>query len=259
MSAKTKSAAPKTEPSPAAPQPAARRPTGPQGEGPAEDDRLTEWVTDVFLPQYGKQAGMAVAVVAIAVIGWFSWKGIDNKRELTANRKLGLAFVHLTHDRPDSAAAALTDLLSEGPGGVAEAKAHLMLGKIRYRQGRLDDAIQSYSAVKVSTTGYPLIAAGALHGLAAAQMEKKEYAQAAETLERLVREFGRRSGHPEEKLAGQEVADPVPSLANALWKLTLCYRELKDLAKAKATAEKLVRIYPDTREGGDALRLLPQL
>jgi TolA-binding protein len=256
MSSKTKQAAPKAEIKPTGAQPAAKTQ---QGDDGIAEDRLTEWFMDVFVPQYGKQAGIVIATVAIGLMAWFGYRGMSNKAEHTANRMLGKAYVFLSQENLDSAAAALQDVLNDGPGGVAESKAHLLLGNVRYSQGRFDDALKSYSAVKVSSTRYPLIASGALHGLAAASMEKKDYAKAVEYLEKFVHDFGRRSGNPSEKLAGEEVVDPVPAMPNALWKLALCYRELKDNAKAKAIAEKLVKVYPESREGADAAKLIVQL
>jgi TolA-binding protein len=44
-----------------------------------------------------------------------------------------------------------------------------------------------------------------------------------------------------------------------LWKLTLSYRELKNTEKEKATAEKLVKVYPESKEAFDATRLLAQI
>jgi TolA-binding protein len=256
MSSKTKQTAPKAEIKPAGAQPAAKTQ---QGDDGIAEDRLTEWFMDVFVPQYGKQAGIVVATVAIGLIVWFSYRGMSHKAEQTSNRMLGKAYVYLSQEKLDSAAAALQDVLNDGPGGIAEAKAHLLLGNVRYSQGRFDDALKSYSSVKVSSTSYPLVASGALHGLAASSMEKKDYAKAAEYLETFVHDFGRRSGNPVEKLAGQEVVDPVPAMPNALWKLALCYRELKDNAKAKSIAEKLVKVYPETREGAEAAKLLVTL
>lgn len=256
MSSKTKQSAPKAEIQPTGAKPATKPQ---QGDDGIAEDRLTEWFMDVFVPQYGKQAGILIATVAIGLMVWFSYRGMTNKTEHTSNRMLGQAYVFLAQDKLDSAAATLTNVLQSGPGGIAEAKANLLLGNVRYAQARYDEAIKAYSVVNVSSTKYPLIASGALHGLAASTMEKKDYTKAAEYLEQFVHDFGRRSGHPEEKLEGQEVVDPTPAMPNALWKLALCYRELKDNAKAKATAEKLVKIYPETREGAEAAKLLAQL
>jgi TolA-binding protein len=256
MSDKTKNQATQASKLPVAPK---VTPKATEAVEVVEDDRLSEWFTDVFVPQYGKQAGMALAAVAVAMIAWFSWNGIQEKSAQTSNRQLGKAYVYLTQNRLDSASAALLDVLHEGPGGLAEAKANLLLGKVRYGQARYDEALKAYEAVTVSSSSYPLVASGALHGMAACYMQKKDYTKAAAALETFVSDFGKRTGDPEEKLADKEVADPTPVMPNALWKLTLCYRELKNNEKAKATAEKLSRIYPASREGGDALRLLAQL
>ena len=71
--------------------------------------------------------------------------------------------------------------------------------------------------------------------------------------------IGRRTANPAEKVAGKEVMDLSPAVPNALWKLTLVYKELKSADKEKAAAQKLVSIYPDSRESFDATRLLAQI
>jgi TolA-binding protein len=98
-----------------------------------------------------------------------------------------------------------------------------------------------------------------MHGLASCYIQNKNYPLAAETLEKFVSTFGRRSSSPNERVAGKEVVDLSPSVPNALWKLTLVYRELKNPEKEKATAQKLIAVYPESREAFDATRLLPQI
>src|SRR5690606_29178267 len=97
------------------------------------------------------------------------------------------------------------------------------------------------------------------HGLASSHIQKKDYARAAEYLESFVSRFGRKTGNPAENLVGKEVVDLAPSVPNALWKLALSYRELKNADKAKSAAEKLVKVYPESREAYEAKRLLAQL
>ena len=124
-----------------------------------------------------------------------------------------------------------------------------------YSQQRYDEALTAYAKVGKGRKSTALIYSGALHGRAAASMQKKDYAAAVSLLEELVNEFGDRTGDPEEKVEGEEVVDRSPTVPNALFKLALCYRELGQMDKAKATAEKLARIYPETREGKDAAKL----
>ncbi len=155
-----------------------------------------------------------------------------------------------------AAESALLGFLAASPSGIAADKANLYLGKVYYSQQRYDDAIAAYAKVGKGKKSTALIYSGALHGRAAASMQKRDYATAASLLEELVSDFGDRTGDPEEKIEGEEVVDRSPTVPNALFKLALCYRELGQTDKAKATAEKLARIYPETREGKDATKLL---
>ena len=76
-------------------------------------------------------------------------------------------------------------------------------------------------------------------------MDKKDYATAAKLLEQFVSEFGERSGDLEDRYQKKEAADAVPTVPDALWKLALVYQQLGSNDKAKATAEKLLKVYGD--------------
>lgn len=219
-----------------------------------ESSRWSRFSEEFYL-RYMREIWIAVAVVVVAVGGYLAWTQYSAKADATANKKLGEAYVMLRNDDLRGAEAALQSFLSSGPSGVAADKANLFLGKVYYEQQRYDEALAAYGKVKGKKAA-PLIYSGALHGRAAASMQKKDYAAAVPLLEELVEEFGERTGDPEEKLDGEEVVDRSPNVPNALFKLALCYRELGQTDKAKAAAEKLARVYPETREGRDAEKLL---
>lgn len=226
---------------------------------PSQENGFAAWFLDEFVPRYGKQALYVVGgiLVVAAVAFWF--KGSREQSQARENKELGQAYVYLSEDKADSAEAFLAAFVQKSHSRDVQDKANLMLGKVYYGKGKYDEAIKAYGAVTPGDKDRPLVSSGAQHGLASSYIQKKDYAKAAEILARFVDTFGRRTGNPEEKIAGQEVVDLSPAVPNALWKLALCYKELKDTAKAKAAAEKLVKIYPDSREAYEATRFLAQL
>lgn len=231
----------------------------PTEKPPVEENGLVLWFLDDFVPRYGKQALYVLGGVLLVVLGALYFKGSRESRQAEENKELGQAYTYYAEDKADSAEAFLSAFVRKSHSRLVQDKANLMLGKIYYSKGRYDDAIKAYGAVDHGAKDRPLVASGALHGLASSYIQKKDYAKAAESLEKFVATFMRKTGDPKEKIAGNEVVDLSPVVPNALWKLTLCYRELKDAAKAKATAEKLVKVYPESREAYDATRLLAQI
>ena len=209
-----------------------------------------------FYFRYMREIWIALAVVVVAVAGYFAWSQYSAKAEATANKKLGEAYVLLRDENLPAAESSLRTFLMTNPSGIVADKANLYLGKVYYSQQRYDEAIAAYSQVHKGNKSTALIYSGALHGRAAALMQKKDYAGAVPLLEELVSDFGKRTGDPEENVEGKEVVDLSPNVPNALFKLALCYRELGQTDKAKETAEKLVRIYPTTAEGRDGAKLL---
>jgi TolA-binding protein len=231
----------------------------PTEKPPTEENGLAVWFMDDFWPRYGKQASYVIGGLLVVLVAAFWFKGSRENAAARENKELGQAYVYLGEDKTDSAEAFLAAFVQKSHSRDVQDKANLMLGKIYYAKGKYDEAIKAYGSVDAGDKDRALVASGALHGLASSHIQKKEYAKAAGILERFVATFGRRTGNPQEKIAGQEVMDLSPVVPNALWKLALCYKELKDTAKAKATAEKLVKIYPDSREAYEATRFLAQL
>lgn len=232
--------------------PATEKPT-------AHESGLVEWFLDEFVPKFGKQTLIGLGLAVVLVIAFFSFKSSQEGQEARENKELGQAFVYYSEDKLDSAEVFLSTFVQKSHSRVVQDKANLMLGQIQYQKGKYDDAIKAYGAVDLGDLKRPLVSSGALHGLASAHIQKKDYAKAAELLERFVKSFMVKTGRPEENLEGKEKVDLSPVVPNALWKLALCYRELKQTDKAKSTAEKLVKVYPDSREAFDAQRLLAQL
>lgn len=224
-----------------------------------QDAGLVEWFMIDFWPRFGKQTIYLIVGIAVVVSAgvWFNNDRLASQAK--ENKQLGPAYILYSEDKLDAAQNLLTAFVKSGHTRLVQDKANLMLGQIYFTKGKYDEAIQAFSQVDLSNTKQSLVASGALHGLASSYIQKKDYTQAADNLEKFVSRFERRTGKPDEKVEGQEVADLSPAVPNALWKLALSYRELKNPEKEKAAAEKLVKVYPESKEAFDATRLLAQI
>jgi TolA-binding protein len=212
-----------------------------------------------FWLRYSRQIVIAVVVVAVVGAGWLGWSTLRARSAEADNKRLGAIYVMLREENLPAAEQALNAFIATGPSTLAADKANLFLGKTLYMQQRYDEAIAAYERVGKHGKDVALLYSGALHGRAAAHMQKMEYAKAITLLDELVKTYGVRTGDPEENLVGSEAVDLTPNVPNALWKLALCHRELGQNAEAKAAAEKLLRAYPGSREAKDAERLLAVL
>ena len=231
----------------------------PAAKAPDQEAGLVDWFMDDFWPRFGKQSLYFLVGIAVVVAG-YAWYNNDRvQQQGRENKELGQAFVYYGEDKLDSAEAFLANFVKTSHSRLVQDKANLLLGQIRYNKGKYDEAIKIFSQVDLADTKHALVSSGAMHGLASSYIQNKNYPLAAETLEKFVSTFARRSSNPAEKIAGKEVVDLSPAVPNALWKLTLVYRELKNPEKEKATAAKLVAVYPESREAFDATRLLAQI
>ncbi|HKP98424.1 MAG TPA: tetratricopeptide repeat protein [Fibrobacteria bacterium] len=231
----------------------------PAAKAPEQEAGLVDWFMDDFWPRFGKQSVYVLVAIAVVVAGVTWYNNDRGQQQGKENKELGQAYVYFSEDKRDSAEKFLASFVKTSHSRLVQDKANLMLGQIHYSNGKYEEAIKAFSLVDLTNTKHPLISSGALHGLASSYIQNKNYPLAAETLEKFVSTFGRRSSSPTEKVAGKEVVDLSPAVPNALWKLTLVYRELKNPEKEKATAAKLVSIYPESRESFDATRLLAQI
>jgi TolA-binding protein len=219
---------------------------------------LATFSEDLWM-RYSRQIlTVAGAIVVVAAV-WFGWSAVRARNAEADNKLLGSVYVLLREENLPAAEQALLSFLSEGRSAVAEDKANLFLGKILYLQQRYDEAQAAYEKVSDGGKKVSLLYGGALHGRAAIHMQKSEYDKAIVVLDELVDTYGARTGNPEENLAGSEVVDFTPNIANGLWKLALCHRELGQVDGARAAAERLIKAYPGTREAGDAEKLLTTL
>ncbi len=225
---------------------------------PLVKSSLSDWIMDDFLPQHGSKALYVAIGIFVAGIAWMIFSNQNEKSKALDNKALGKAYVFLSEDKMDSAEIALSAYVQGHHSGVALSKAYLMLGKVKFQKQQYDEAISAYSKVDASGD-QSLLSSGALHGIAASYMQKKDYPKAIESLEKFVSHYMRKNGNLEERAMGKEPRDLSPVVPNALWKLALCYAEQKDADKEKATAEKLIKVYAESKEALDAKKLLAQI
>lgn len=231
----------------------------PRTSGPAtpvKSSSLVEWFTDDFYPRYGKQMWVVLAIIAVVLAGYSLWSSNRDKARIADNKKLGAVYVALEEGKLGDAERELLAFLATNPSTLARDKANLYLGKVYYDEQRYDQSLEAYGKVGTGGKSTVLVYSGALHGRAACLMQKKDYAQAVTVLEEFLALCMRRTGNPKENLAGQEVVDLNPEVANALWKQALCYRELHQADKVKSTVEKLRKAYPTSREAAQGAQLL---
>lgn len=225
-----------------------------------ELDARFHYLRQEFLPKHGmKLVAGFVAVIAIA-IGVQQYQAKAKAAELALNEDLGKAFSYIYESKPDSAASALEALLAKPAASkLQQAKASLLLGNMKFQAKDYDAAAKNFERA-ISTSGdVELLKSAAEHGLATVAIEKKDYAKAAQLLESFVSTYGKRTGDLEARFAKEEPADAIVTVPDALWKLTLVYSELQKADQAKATAEKLVKIYGASRQATQAKKFLATL
>ncbi len=217
---------------------------------------LKDWFVDDFYPRYDKQLWQVLGAIVLAVAVYFIWSYNHQKSQTAENKKLGAAYVLLARGNLADGEKALNEFLATGPSGLARDKANLYLGKAYYDQQQYDLSLAAYGKVGKDGKATALVYSGALHGIAACYMQKKDYAQAVTTLDAFVKFCMRRTGNPKENMDGEEVMDLSPAVPIALWIEALCYRELGQPDQVKAVVATLQKAYPDSPEAQDGMKLL---
>ena len=142
--------------------------------GPAYDDRAEsamDWAKEKARP-----IGIAVLVVAVALIGWMLFRQYQNRRADAADAALNRARQSYSQGNLPLAQTDLRRVISSFAGSSAGSQATMLLAQVYYEQGKAD------SGLKVLADGKPAgTDRAAFEALKGAGLEqKKEYAQAAE-------------------------------------------------------------------------------
>jgi len=219
-----------------------------------------EYVKTDFWPQHGTKVLIVLVLVAVAVFAVVQHWDSSLKKESAMAEELGKVLDYIYIGKSDSALAVFEGAVQNGTlKGLPLAKAALLSGNIYLQNGRLDSAEVLYRLAVKNASGVEIIASGAEHGLAVVAMERENYAEAVSLLNEFVSKYGKRTGDLAKRYAKTEPVDMVPTVPDALWKLTLCYLEMHDVDKAKQTANKLLKIYGDSPKAADASKLLATL
>ncbi|SHK89613.1 tol-pal system YbgF family protein [Fibrobacter sp. UWEL] len=205
-----------------------------------------------FFANHGSKIIAAVLVVMAVVVGvnkYFEFQKSESAEQANLLGK-GMSYVYAAQN--DSALTEFQAQMNSGKlKGLALAKAALLSGNTMFEKGEFDAAADMFQKSLDNAGSSALIRSAAMHGLASVKIEKADYAAAASLLEKFVGEFGKRTGDLKDRYQKDEPADEVPTVADAMWKLTLVYQQLGQADKAKATAEKLLKVYGDSQNYAD--------
>jgi len=219
-----------------------------------------EYVKTDFWPRHGTKVIIVLVLVAVAIFAIIQQLDTSSKKESAMAEELGRVLDYIYVGKNDSALVAFENGAQSGTlKGLPLAKAALLSGNIYLQNNRLDSAELLYKQAKSNASGVEIITSAAEHGLAVVAMERQNYPEAISLLNEFVNKYGKRTGDLAKRYAKTEPVDMVPTVADALWKLTLCYMETKDIDKAKQTAQKLLKIYGDSPKAADASKLLATL
>jgi TolA-binding protein len=213
--------------------------------------RFKDWIENEAFGKH-KNKLIGAVVVAIVCVGSISYYKTSIKQHaLSDSEILGQALVLVYNGNEGAAKVKLTEISKKsGLSDLTIAKSALLLGNIQYNNFEKAIANSDESAV---------IKAGAESGLAAILIQKKDYAQAATSLEKFVSEYARRSDKIEDQSNTKVEEDLAPNVADALYKLALCQIKLNQNDKAKATTERILRVYPNSHYSDLAKKLIVTL
>lgn len=210
-----------------------------------------------FFVAYGSKiiiALLAVLVLVAVVVKINQSNKNDQKQQAEL---LGQSFNFIYEGNDDKALAELERLIqNKEVTGLSYAKAALLAGNIKYKKGDFDGAAVLFQKSLDNAANVDLITAAAMHGRASVAIEKQDYASAVGLLEKFIAKYGERTGNLSDRYRKAEPVDAVPSVPDALWKLALVYQQMGANDKAKATAEKLLKVYGDSQMYADRAKKL---
>ena len=205
-----------------------------------------------FFIQHGTKIAVAFVVVIAVIAGIIQYRDARKAAAAEQSELIGMGYTYLYAGEKDSALVEFEEKIASGKvEGLALAKISLLAGNIKFEKKDFDGAAFLFQKSLDNAGSVALVRSAAMHGLAAVKMEKGDFPAAANFLEKYIAEFGKRTGDLEDRYQKDEPADEVPMVADAMWKLTLVYQQLGVNDKAKATAERLLKVYGDNRAYAD--------
>jgi len=223
-------------------------------------ESLFEYLKEDFFPRHGTKVIIILFLVTTAVFALIRQMGAAAEKEAAMAEELGKGLDYVYVGKGDSALMAFENAIQNGTlKGLPLAKAALLAGNLYLQNENLDSAEILYKLVISNASKVEIISSAAEHGLAVVAMERQNYSEAISLLNEFVNKYGKRTGNLAKRYTKTEPVDNIPTIPDALWKLTLCYLETGDVEKAKLTAQKLSTIYGDTPKAADASKLLATL
>jgi len=223
-------------------------------------ESLFEYLKEDFFPRHGTKVIIILFIVVTAVFALIRQLGATAEKEAAMAEELGKGLDYIYIGKGDSALMALESAIQGGNlKGLPLAKATLLAGNLYLQIENLDSAEILYKQAIFNAPKIEIISSAAEHGLAVVAMERQNYSEAISLLSEFVKKYGKRTGDLAKRYAKTEPVDNIPTVPDALWKLTLCYLETGDKEKAKQTAQKLLTIYGDSQKAADASKLLATL
>jgi len=205
-----------------------------------------------FFVTHGTKLAIVLVVIMAIVVGVVQYKEYRQGALDAQAENLGLGMTYLYAGEKDSALAEFESKMNSGKlEGLALAKAALYSANIKYENNDFDAAESLFQKALDNAGSSALVRSAAMHGIASVKMEKGDYTAAASLLEKFVSEFGKRTGDLQDRYEKDEPIDETPMVADAMWKLTLVYDKLGQADKAKATAERLLKVYGDNQQFAD--------
>ena len=205
-----------------------------------------------FFVAHGSKVIAALVVIMVIVVGVVQFRDYRKAAAAEQAELLGPGMTLLYANQNDSAFVEFESKINSGKlSGVSLAKAALYAGNIKYQAGDFDAAAVFFQKSLDNAGSVALVRSAAMHGLASVKIEKADYSAAAGLLEKYVAEFAKRTGDKEDRYQKEEPVDEAPMVADAMWKLTLVYKQQGLDAKAKNTAERLLEVYGDNQNYAD--------
>jgi len=223
-------------------------------------ESLFEYLKEDFFPKHGTKVIIILFLVVTAVFAIIRQMGAAAEKETAMAEELGKGLDYMYMGKGDSALMAFENAIQGGNlNGLPLAKAALLAGNLYLQNENLDSAEILYKLTISNASKVEIISSAAEHGLAVVAMERQNYSEAISLLNEFVNKYGKRTGDLAKRYTKNEPVDKIPTVPDALWKLTLCYLETGDQEKAKQTAQKLLKIYGDSQKAADASKLLATL
>ncbi len=227
---------------------------------PNSAESLFEHLKNDFWPRHGTKVLIILLLLGVGASLIVQKLKSSEVEEVAMAEELGKGFAYIYAGKGDSALAALEGAIQNGNlKGLSLAKATLLAGNLHLQNSNLDSAEALYRQAVSNASGVEIISSAAEHGLAVVAMERQNYPEAISLLNAFINKYGKRTGDLAKRYAKTEPVDKVPTVPDALWKLTLCYLETGDNEKTAQTAEKLLKIYGDSQKAADASKLLATL